>query len=170
MDKPKKHEEIDPTARLFRVLLRTLNHLRQAAEPFFSKYGISGPQWGVLRTLQRAHANGDASLRLNDLGKRLLIRPPSVTGVVDRLERMGLVRRTASETDLRVRELSLTVEGRKLVARVLTRHSSHVHSLFESLTLQEQQHMLSLLNRLDAGLCALAGDDRDNVTDDSKAT
>lgn len=170
MEQLKTHEEADPTTRLFRALLRTFNHLKQTTEPFFSKYGISGPQWGVLRTLHRAHANGDKSLQLKDLGKRLLIRPPSVTGVVDRLERMGLVKRTASTTDLRVRELCLTAQGRRLVTRVLKRHPAYVKSLFDTLAMGEQEHMLGLLERLDTHLCTLAGDRGNEATDDSTAT
>ncbi len=149
--------------RLFRALLRTLNHLRQVTEPYYSSHGISGPQWGVLRTLHRAQVEGTKSLRLTDLGERLLIRPPSVTGVVDRLERMGLVRRVPSKADRRVRELRLTGEGRKLVARVLTRHSSYVRSLFDGLTLREQEYLRGLLDRLDAHFTVFAGHRRNDV-------
>src|SRR3954468_17789722 len=75
----------------FRALLRTLGLVRRVMEPYFGRHGISGSQWAVLRTLMRAEDDGVRQLRLTDLGDRLLIRPPSVTGVVDRLQKMGLV-------------------------------------------------------------------------------
>src|ERR1043166_4189415 len=83
-----------PTAdETFRTLLRTLGSLERVMQPYFARHGISGAQWGVLRTLYRAEQAGDAGLRLVDLSERLLIRPPSVTGVVGRLERAGLLSR-----------------------------------------------------------------------------
>src|SRR5437588_12552015 len=81
------------TEQTCRALLRTLGLLKRVMEPYFARFGISGSQWAVLRTLLRAEAEGRKQLRLTDLGNRLLIRPPSVTGVVDRLQRMGLVAR-----------------------------------------------------------------------------
>src|SRR5437588_8101078 len=109
----------DATEEAFRGLIRSIGLIERAMQPYFARFGISGSQWGVLRTLHRAAASGQPALRLTDLSDRLLIRPPSVTGVVDRLERMGLVQRDASPTDLRAKQVSLTERGRNLVHRVL---------------------------------------------------
>src|SRR5438552_2577532 len=80
----------------FRELIRTLGLMERVMQPYFAQFGISGSQWGVLRALDRASEDGLPGLRLTDLSQRLLIRPPSVTGVVDRLERAGLVVRGGS--------------------------------------------------------------------------
>src|SRR5438094_302025 len=77
----------------FRTLLQTFGSLERIMQHYFARHGISGAQWGVLRTLHRAEQAGDAGLRLVDLSERLLIRPPSVTGVVGRLERAGMLTR-----------------------------------------------------------------------------
>src|SRR3982750_4910037 len=74
----------------FRALIRTFGLIRRVMEPYFGKFGISGSQWGVLRALNCAAKDGGESLRLSDLSEKLLIQPPSVTGVVDRLERLSL--------------------------------------------------------------------------------
>src|SRR3954463_16027530 len=97
--------EIGPA---FRSLVRTFGLLKRVMEPYFARFGISGSQWGVLRALHRAADEGRAQLRLTDLSDRLLIRPPSVTGVIDRLQQAGLVCREASATDQRVKLVSLT--------------------------------------------------------------
>src|SRR5437764_13681043 len=101
----------------FRELIRLFGLLEKVMQPYFARFGISGSQWGVLRTLHRTAEDAKAGLRLTDLSERLLIRPPGVTGVVDRLERMGLVHRDASPTDLRAKQVSLTQKGRHLVDR-----------------------------------------------------
>ena len=64
-----------PNEMAFRSLIRTLGLLKRVMEPHFARFGISGSQWGVLRTLHRAQEEeGLVDLRLIDLGDRLLIR------------------------------------------------------------------------------------------------
>src|SRR5437868_1116668 len=88
-----------PTENAFREMIRTFGLAERIMQPYFARFGISGAQWGVLRNLHRAEQEGLPGMRLTDLGERLLIRPPSVTGVVDRLERAQLVVRKGSPTD-----------------------------------------------------------------------
>ena len=109
---------------------------------------MSGSQWSALRTLHRAHEEGHAGLRLTDLSERLLIRPPSVTGVVDRLERIGLVLRDASPTDLRAKQVLLTDKGRHLVARIMAVHRAQMDRVLGGLTTAERAQLHRLLDRL----------------------
>jgi len=140
---------------VFRAFLRSWGLLRQAQDPYFAGFGISASQWGILRVLQRAEVKGEAELALKEVGERLLIQPPSVTGVVDRLERQGFVKRSPSKTDLRVRHLRLTRPGRELMAKVLEGHAERIQSLFAGLEPEEQETMLGLLQRLEAHLQTL---------------
>jgi DNA-binding MarR family transcriptional regulator len=139
----------------FRQLLRTTDLVERAMQPWFARFGITGAQWGVLHNLHWAEAEGRATLRLTDLSERLLIRPPSVTGVVDRLERACLVARADSATDLRVKDVALTPRGRRLVKRVLTGHAAQVESVMEVLTPVEQGKLQRLLRRMEAHLDGL---------------
>jgi len=140
------------TEAVFHSFLRSWGLLRQAQDPYFARLGISASQWGILRVLQRAELNGDRELPLKEVGERLLIQPPSVTGAVDRLEREGFVKRRPAKTDLRVRHLSLTPQGRDLMAKALTGHAERIQLLFAGLQPQEQDTMLRLLKRLEAHL------------------
>jgi DNA-binding MarR family transcriptional regulator len=89
-----------------------------------------------------------AGLRQTDLSERLLIRPPSVTGVLDRLERAGLVTRVGSATDLRTKHVALTTKGRQLVERVLTGHQAQIESVMAGLRTGEQAELRRLLSQL----------------------
>jgi DNA-binding MarR family transcriptional regulator len=57
------------------------------------------------------------SLPLGKIGERLMVHPTSVTSIVDRLERDGLVRRVASDVDRRIVLAELTGDGRDVAAR-----------------------------------------------------
>jgi MarR family 2-MHQ and catechol resistance regulon transcriptional repressor len=126
-------------------------------EPHFARFGISGSQWGVLRVLSRARAAGDAGLRLTDIGRRLLIRPPSVTGAIDRLQRQGYVVREPSPEDQRAKRVSLTPAGRELAERVLEHHGAQVRSVMSGLSEARQRELHRLLARLSEHLEHMAG-------------
>ncbi|HUJ11366.1 MAG TPA: MarR family transcriptional regulator [Verrucomicrobiae bacterium] len=152
MDPPSR--EPTPPELVWRGLLRIFGLLRQVMEPYFAQYGISGPQWGILRVLHRSEAQGRGSLRITDLGQLMLIRPPSVTGAIDRLERRGLVQRNPSKDDRRVRRVSLTPSGRKLVKKILTGHVEHIQSLFAGFDSRDLDTFRNLLDQLETDLQA----------------
>lgn len=121
-------------------------------QPYFARFGITGAQWGVLRNLHRAELEKLPALRLTDLSARLLIRPPSVTSVVDRLERAKLVARRDSATDLRIKQVALTPRGRQLVERVMEVHAAQIDAVMGALTPAEQSELQGLLRRVESHL------------------
>jgi DNA-binding MarR family transcriptional regulator len=141
-----------PAEGAFREILRVLGLLERVMQPYFAQFGISGSQWGVLRNLHRAEQEGLPGLRLTDLSDRLLIRPPSVTGVVDRLERAGLVVRDGSPFDMRAKQVALTVKGRELVERILAVHGQQIDMILGVLKPAEQTELHRLLSRLEQHL------------------
>jgi DNA-binding MarR family transcriptional regulator len=136
----------------FRALIRTFGLLERVMNPYFARFGISGAQWGVLRSLYRAQQQGHDSINVTALSQQLLIRPPSVTGVVDRLVRQELVTREAKATDMRVRHIGLTSKGRELVERVLQVHGEQIAKVLSGLDAAEQMQMHQLLNKLEVHL------------------
>jgi DNA-binding MarR family transcriptional regulator len=146
----------DATEETFLALIRTTGLLHRVMSPYFARFGVSGAHWGVLITLHRATELGMPRLRLTDLSARLLIRPPSVTGVVDRLQGMGLVRRDPSTVDQRSKTVGLTPRGQGLVRRILKGHRRQVAKVMLGLRAPEQRRLRGLLGRLGAHLEALA--------------
>ena len=140
----------------FRALIRTFGLLERIMQPYFARFGISGAQFGVMRTLQRAEQEGLPGLGVTDLSERLWIRPPSVTGVVDRLVRDGLVTREALPADRRVKQIRLTPKGKQRVGQVLEVHSRQIEKILAGLTLEDQSELQRLLGLLGQHLELLA--------------
>jgi DNA-binding MarR family transcriptional regulator len=135
------------TEMALREFVRVVGLLERVMQPYFARFGISGSQWGLLRALHRASLEGEAALRLTDLGDRLLIRGPSVSGAVDRLERAGLVVRDNSATDHRTKHVALTPSGRQLIEKILAVHGKQVATVLGGLSASEQNQFYSLLRR-----------------------
>lgn len=162
-------EHFGPSHDTFRSLLRLGGSLRRVMEPFFLQYGISGAQWGVLRALWRAEQEGLKDLRAADLTERLLIRPPSVSGVIDRLDRQKLIQRTASSDDHRAKRIRLTPRGRKLIPHVLEGLSQKIPAVLGGLTSADQVRLEELLGKLMRHLDSIAQHAEELDTNRSKS-
>jgi DNA-binding MarR family transcriptional regulator len=143
-----------PSRDAFLSLIRVSGLMDQIMQAYFGRFGISRSQWAVLRNLYRAENENMAGLRPADLGNRLLVQPPSVTGLIDRLERLGYVRRNEHYEDLRGKEVRLTESGRAVVERILPGHPMQIASVMRGLDEEELKQLHSLLQRLGAHLAS----------------
>jgi len=75
----------------------------------------------------------------------------TTAGVVDRLETRGLMLRSASEQDRRVRLLTLTEEGRALLREVVPAMQQAQRRILEPLNAKEQAQFMALLMRIVEG-------------------
>ena len=84
-----------------------LNSRRLSAK--LASHNVTPPQWGVLVALWEQDG-----LSLSELAQRSFFDGPTMTGIVDRLEKAGLVERRRDSTDRRVISVYLTEQGRAL--------------------------------------------------------
>lgn len=82
--------------------------------------GLSSTEWRVLATL----SDGDG-LTVGELAREVLAQQPTLTKLVDRMERAGLVERRGDETDGRRTLVFETARGRARVAPLLARAKAH---------------------------------------------
>ena len=95
------------------VLYHTLDAVMPPFRAIFARFGLTEQQWRVLRVLWEQDGKP-----LLALAEKTLIQPPSLVGVVDRLQRDGLVERRRSRQDRRVVRVCLTGGGKALKGRV----------------------------------------------------
>jgi len=105
---------LDAGASAVTSLLRAADAAARSLEEFFRGHGLTGQQYNVLRILRGARS----ALPTMDVAERMIQKTPGLTGILDRLERKGLVHRERSETDRRVWLCSLTEAGEEVLAGV----------------------------------------------------
>ena len=71
----------------------------------------------------------DRKVTINDLATQLLIKHNSAVGLVDRLEREGLIARAPSAADRRKVELKLSAKGRQLLAKLAGVHRAEIERI-----------------------------------------
>jgi DNA-binding MarR family transcriptional regulator len=124
------------------LLVRLLFAQRANLPPLASELELSPAQCHVLHLLEPERPVPMGQLALN-----LACHASNVTGLVDRLESRGLVRRRPSAADRRVKVLVLTPTGSRVRALLVDRMTAPPAG-FERLSLREQQALVRLLRRL----------------------
>jgi homoprotocatechuate degradation regulator HpaR len=83
--------------------------------PILQEFGLTDQQWRIVRVLNESDAGMEPG-RIADVCK---ILRPSLTGILARMEDMGLIERERSAVDQRRQRISLTAAGRARVRRML---------------------------------------------------
>ena len=135
-------DSADPTVATFRRLLRTTLSMKRAMGALFAEAGLTGAQFHTLVRIP------DEGIPLTRLAARSWADPGNASGVVDRLERDGMVERRPAGHDRRVVLVHATPAGRALVSRLWPEYVSGIHRIMEPLSAEEQARLSELLERL----------------------
>ncbi len=129
--------------KLWVVLARCFNSFAQAEAQHLKSFALTSPQFGVLESL--AHLG---PMKMCEIGSKLLMSGANVTGVVDRLEKKGLVRRVMDAEDRRLFLIHLTEDGSRLITKIFPLHAVRVEMLASVLTSKEKRQLTELLKKL----------------------
>ena len=91
------------------LMTRTARSMKRALDMRLAEHSVTSTQYAVLYVLWE-----EDGLSLTDLGKRLYFDGPTITGIVDRMERDNLVERRRNDVDRRVIKIYLTKRGKNL--------------------------------------------------------
>lgn len=134
-----RYNLMEVSQRQFRALADFRHQIREFlhfSEEAARAAGVE-PQQHQLMLAIKAMEPEPASIR--DLAERLLLRHHSAVGLVDRLERSGVVRRERSATDHRSAHVLLTAKGSRILHKLSLHHreelKSAIPALIENLTL-----------------------------------
>ncbi len=94
-------------------LVRTESLVAAEVNGRFRRFGLTGSTFNVLMILN----NAPEPLSPHQLGERLLVTRGTVTGLLDTLQRQGLVRRIPHPDDRRMLLIELTDTGRTVLRR-----------------------------------------------------
>jgi DNA-binding MarR family transcriptional regulator len=108
---------------------------------FFAEHGLSARQFWALH-----HLDEKVGRPMMDLSRLLFTDKGNVTGIVDRLEKLGLVTRSPAPNDRRATLIKLTTEGRHVRDRINVQHEARVSDLLGSVERHRLELLLDLLS------------------------
>jgi homoprotocatechuate degradation regulator HpaR len=126
-----------------RLLLQARESLMVRTRPSLREHGLSDQQWRVLRVLGE-----HGTVETGRVAREAYILGPSLTGVLARMERDGLVRRERDPADQRRTVVEATAKGLKMVERLSRTVEGHYQWLEKSLGKQKLAQLYGLLDEL----------------------
>ena len=134
--KPEVDSILEAIVYLYTESRRVTKEVARSAE-------LTGPQLTVLKVLE-----GVGDLSLSELSERIRAQNSTVTGIIDRMEREGLVVRARSTEDRRVVNIQLTEKGARIAREIAVEPMEIFRSALESLSAGEMRDLLRILTKI----------------------
>lgn len=128
-------------------LTLSLLQAREAAMQFFrpslNKHNLTEQQWRVIRTLAQ---HGD--MESHQLAEMVCVLKPSMTGILNRMERDGLISKRKPEHDQRRMYVSLTGQGKDLYQTMTQEVEQNHQRLMQKFDKEKVHQLMTLLDEL----------------------
>jgi len=157
LEASKAFPDLDPSAtEVFLHLLRAGDSAFRTVEVHLAEHNISQGRFTVLLLLLDKADNCPRPSTPAELADMAGVTRATMTGLVDTLERDGLVRREPDPKDRRMMSVNLTPKGQALLHEILPGHFQCMAALMHSLTEAERKTLVRLLNKIQQQANALS--------------
>lgn len=133
----------EPFLGTIRELARAYQAFATYSENFVRQHDLTPAQFDVIATL-----GNTPGINMGDIGEKTLITKGTLTGVVDRLIKKGLVTREVPPENRRSVIVKLTPDGKALFESVFPAHIADMKQHFASFNSSELELLKVLLGRL----------------------
>jgi homoprotocatechuate degradation regulator HpaR len=124
-----------------RLLLQARESVMAHTRPSLREHALSDQQWRVLRVLGE-----HGVVETGRVAREAFILGPSLTGVLARMERDGLIRRARDPEDQRRNVVEATAKGLQLVSKLSRSIESHYDWMEKALGKQRLGQLYALLD------------------------
>ncbi|MDL2211358.1 MarR family transcriptional regulator [Erysipelotrichaceae bacterium OttesenSCG-928-M19] len=128
------------------LLISVAKKLRYQLNSELQKIDITSQQWAVIINIDLLAANGIVTLI--DIAKHLEIDKPTMTGIINRLEKKKLINKSKHPTDNRAHALTLSNDGRKILKDYQSFGDDVLNNFLEKISPAEQQQLHDILDKL----------------------
>lgn len=126
------------------AVIRLANLLNRRMGPVFEKAGITPQQWSVLSILEVS----DGPMTLAAIARELSVSKQNMTGMIDRLQQLGLAERADDPEDLRSARVELTRRGRGVLEKMASSYAEWQGSVASEFSERELKALAKTINRL----------------------
>lgn len=141
--------EINPAAVIAMLRIKTVSEEIQDSilDVLQQTYHLSEGKFCALIVL---HQRGEKGMAPSELAEKVGVTRATISNMLQRMERDGLVYIRPAEQDGRGKIVNLTQAGRDFMEEILPPHYLRVSKLMEKLTEDEQKKLIMLLEKLSA--------------------
>ncbi len=147
----------DDTAETYWLFLHVARQILSTFQSRLERYGLSDGKMVILLLLRHAPNN---TLTPSELAERCEVTRGTITGLLDGLERSGLIARKNHPEDRRMLTIQLTEQGLAFIDEVMPQHFRRFSEMIQraDLSKDEQQQFMAILKKVMQGIPALLED------------
>ncbi|ACT01925.1 MarR family winged helix-turn-helix transcriptional regulator [Paenibacillus sp. JDR-2] len=140
-------EGVELDLKLIRVLRNMVNELYRSLERDIDSYGLSTENFRILELLYNRGAQP-----IQKISDTFTIPSGSITYVVDKLEKKGLVERIPIPGDRRKTNVSLTAAGRSSFDNIFPKHAQFISDQLTFATDEEKFELINVMKKIGYGI------------------
>lgn len=127
------------------ALIRAAEILKRNHSSVFRNYGLSFPQYNILRVLE-ASENGCS--KMSRVSRIMLVPGANITSIAKRLEKDGFILKKPDISDERVTLLEITPKGRRTLKNIEKEKDASLDLMMKNLTERQKLELLDKIRRI----------------------
>ena len=153
-----RYPEMDlEMVQFFARTMTTLHNITIMMEGYFGKLGLSKGRFMVMIQL---HGHDDPyGVNISDVICQYRVSSATMTGIIDTLEKEGLIERIRNPKDRRRVNVRITASGREFMDDFLPRHHEYMKAFTSDLSKGERRTLVKLMTKLHQGIAEGVEDD-----------
>jgi MarR family 2-MHQ and catechol resistance regulon transcriptional repressor len=127
------------------AIVRAAEILKRNHSAIFRNYGLSFPQYNILRVLE-ASTNG--CNKMSSVSRIMLVPGANITGIAKRLEKDGFILKKPDSSDERVTLLEITPKGKRTLKNIEKKKDESLETMLKNLTEKQKLDLLDKIKRI----------------------
>ena len=145
MDKRNYKSNLSIDEKVLMGIVRMAETFKRIHSTVFRKYGLSFPQYNVLRVLE---ASKDGQNKIGNVSGIMLVPGANITGLAKRLAKDGFIEKKSDPNDERVTILKITDKGKTTLKRIENEKDEWLSIMLKDLSQAEKNDLLDKVRRI----------------------
>ena len=137
--------DLSTNEKVLMAVVRAAEIFKRTHSAIFRNYGLSFPQYNVLRVLD---ASRNGMNKISGVSRIMLVPGANMTGIAKRLERDGFLIRKSDSNDERVTILEITPKGKRTLKNIEKEKDRSIEIIVKGFSQKEKTEFLDKLKRL----------------------
>ena len=145
MDTKRYVSDLSTNEKVLMAMVRAAETFKRTHSAIFRNYGLSFPQYNVLRVLD---ASRNGMNKISEVSRIMLVPGANMTGIGKRLERNGFLIRKSDPNDERVTIFEITPKGRKTLKNIEQEKDQSIETILGGFSQNDKTEFLDKLKQL----------------------
>jgi len=137
--------DLSANEKVLMAIVRAAENFKRTHTAVFRKYGLSFPQYNVLRVLD---ASRNGRNKISDISRIMLVPGANMTGIAKRLERDGFLLRKSDPRDERVTILQITAKGKRTLKNIKNEKDRILEKLLSGFSQKDKLDLVDSVKHL----------------------